>query len=89
MLTGSLISKPFEEVLGFAGAGAGDVEIVAIVLRDLGQGGEALREDVGAGYGNVADVASGEGVALGGVLRIDLIGGSGDLYVLVNFFGVI
>ncbi len=39
--------------------------------------------------GNVADVAGGESVALGGVLRVDLIGGSGDLNLFVDFFGVI
>jgi len=48
-----------------------------------------LCKDVGAGHGNVPDVLRTEGVALGGVLRIDLIGGGGDLHLLVNFFGVI
>src|SRR5580700_11840239 len=78
-----------EEVLGFSGTGAGNVKVVEIVLRDFGQRCEALREDVRTGYGNVADGAGGEGVALSGVLRVDLIGGGGDLDVLVEFFGVI
>src|ERR1700676_73559 len=78
-----------EEVLRFSRAGAGNVQIVEIVLGDLGQSGEALGEDMGAGYGNVADGAGSERVALGCILRIDLIGGGGDLYLLVNFFGVI
>src|SRR5580704_2728355 len=78
-----------EEVLGFSGAGAGNVKVVEIVLRDFGKRGEALREDVGAGYGNVADGVGGEGVALSGILRVDLIGGGGDLDALVEFFGVI
>jgi hypothetical protein len=58
-------------------------------LRDFGKRGEALREDVGAGYGNVAYGTGREGVALSGVLRFDLIGGGRDLDVLVEFFGVI
>src|SRR5580692_879735 len=78
-----------EEVLGFSGAGTGNVKVVEIVLRDFGQRGQALREDMGAGHGNVADGAGGEGVALSGVLRVDLIGGGRDLDVLVTFFGVI
>ncbi len=73
----------------FAGARTSDVKIAKIVLRDFGKSDEALREDVGAGNGDVANVASGDGVTLRGVLRIDLIGGSGDLDLLVDFFGVI
>src|ERR1700674_4581128 len=41
-----------EKVLGFSGAGAGNVKIVEIVLRDFRQRGETLREHVRAGYGN-------------------------------------
>ena len=78
-----------EEILRFTGACAGDVKNVEMVLRDFGEGGEALREDVRAGNGDVANVAGGESVALGGVLRIDLIGAGGDLDLLVDFFGVI
>jgi len=78
-----------EEILCFAGAGAGNVEIVEMVLRDFRESGEALREDVRTGNGDVANVAGGESVALGGVLRIDLIGGGADLDLLVDFFGVI
>ena len=78
-----------EEILRFARASAGNVEIVEMVLRDFREGGEALREDVRAGNGDVANVAGGESVALGGVLRIDLIGWGADLDLLVNFFGVI
>src|ERR1700686_3491600 len=39
-----------EEVLRFSRAGAGNVQIVEIVLGDLGQSGEALGEKMGAGY---------------------------------------
>ena len=78
-----------EEILRFAGTRARDVKIIEIVLRDFGEGGEALREDMGAGDGNVSDVAGSERVALGGVLRIDLIGAGGDLDLFVDFLGVI
>jgi hypothetical protein len=78
-----------EEILGFSGAGAGNVKIVEIVSRDFGQRGEALREDVGAGYGNVADGTGRESVALSGVLPVALIGGGRDLDALVELFGVI
>src|SRR5580693_7378515 len=78
-----------EEILRFAGACAGDVEIVCVVLRDFWEGDETFREDVGARDGNVADVACGESVALSGVLRIDLVGGRGDLDLFVEFFRVI
>ena len=81
--------ETIEEILRFAGASTGDVKIVEIVLRDFRESGKALREDVRAGNGDVANVAGGESVALGGVLRIDLIGGGCDLDLLVNFFGVI
>ena len=65
------------------------MEIVEIVLGDLRQGGEALREDMRVGHGNVANVASGKSVALGGILWIDLIGRGSDLYLLVNFLFVV
>jgi len=78
-----------EQILCFTRASAGDVKIVEMVLRDFREGGEALREDVRAGNGDVANVAGGESIALSGVLRIDLIGAGGDLDLLVNFFGVI
>ena len=78
-----------EQVLRFAGTRAGDVQIALIVLGDFGESDEALREDVRAGHGDVSNVAGGERVALGGILRIDLIGASGDLDLLVNFFGVV
>ena len=81
--------KAVEEILRFAGARASDVKIIQIVLRDFGEGGEALRENVRAGDGDVSNVARGERVALGGVLRIDLIGAGGDLDLFVDFFGVI
>lgn len=81
--------ETIEQVLGFFRARAGNVETAEIVLGDFGQSGEALREDVRAGDGNVPDVAGSECVALGGVLRIDLIGGGGDLDLLVNLFRVV
>src|ERR1700722_10939739 len=34
--------KAIEQVLGFSGAGAGNVKVVEIVLCDFGHGGEAL-----------------------------------------------
>ena len=76
-----------EEVLGFSGACAGDVQIGEIIASDFRQSGEALREDVRAGDGNITNVMSGESISLSGVLWIDLIGGSGDLDTLVKFFG--
>lgn len=78
-----------ENVLRFTGAGAGDVKIAGIVLRDFRKSDETFREDVRAGDGNIENVASGERGALRGVLRIDLIGGRGDLDLLMNFFFVI
>jgi hypothetical protein len=73
--------------LGFSGACAGDVQIGEIIASDFRQSGEALREDVRAGDGNITNVMSGESISLSGVLWIDLIGGSGDLDTLVKFFG--
>ena len=78
-----------EEVLGFSGTGAGDVQIGEIIASDFRQSGEALREDVRAGDGNITNVVSSESISLSGVLWIDLIGGSGDLDTLVKFFGVV
>ena len=81
--------KAIEKILCFAGTRAGDVQITLIVLSDLGESDEAFCKNVRAGHGDVSNVASGERVALGGILRIDLIGASGDLDLLVNFFGVV
>ena len=78
-----------EEVLRFAGTSAGDVKIAGIIFGDFGKGDEALGKNVGIGGGEFENVAGGERVALSGVLRIDLIGGSSDLDLLVKFFGVI
>ena len=65
------------------------MQIVLIVLGDFRKSDEALCEDMRAGDGNVSNVAGGERVALGGILRIDLISASGDLDMFVDFFGVI
>lgn len=78
-----------EEILRFAGTRAGNVEIALVVLGDFGEGDEAFGEDVRVGDGNIANGAGRQGIALGGVLWIDLVGGSGDLDLLVNFFRVI
>jgi hypothetical protein len=37
-----------KEILRFAGTGAGDVEVVGVVLRDFGESDQAFRQDVGA-----------------------------------------
>jgi len=81
--------KAVEQVLRFAGTRAGDVEIALIVLGDLGESDKAFGKDVWAGDRDVSNVAGGERVALGGILRIDLIGASCDLDLFVNFFGVV
>ena len=81
--------KAIEEVLRVGGTRSGDVQIVEVVLHDLRQSDETLLEHVRAGDGNVANVARGERGTLGGVLRIDLIRGSSDLYLLVELLSVV
>ena len=49
----------------------------------------SMLKHVRAGDGNVANVARGERGTLGGVLRIDLIRGSSDLYLLVELLSVV
>jgi hypothetical protein len=53
-----------EKILGFAGTCSGDMKVVQMVAHDFGQGDEAFRKNVGAGDGDVANVAGCEGGTL-------------------------
>ena len=65
------------------------MQIVKMVLDDLGHGNQALLQDMGIGHRDVANVSRGKRVPLGRVLRINLVRGRGDLDLFTNLFLVI
>src|SRR6266478_4262846 len=81
--------ESIEQVLRLSGARSGNVQIVQMVLHDLGHGNQTLSEDMRIRHWYIADVACGERRALGRIPGVNLICRRGDLYLFVNFLFVI
>ena len=81
--------KAIEEILRLAGTCTRNVQIIATVAHDFGQGHEALGKNVGIGHWDIANVLRGESGTLRSVLGINLIRRRGDLYLLVKLLNVI
>ena len=81
--------KSIEQIFGVSRARAGHVQVVEVVLDDLRHRNQALVKDMRVGNRDVANVPRGKRGPLRRVLRIDLVGGRGDLHLFADFLLVI
>ncbi len=81
--------KAIEEILRLTGTCTRNVQIIATVAHDIGQGHETLGENVRVGHRDIANVLRGETGTPRSVLSINLMRRRGDLYLLVKLLNVI